>query len=215
MSRYSRYLYRYPIGDYMDINKLKGIIPEKVLSELPMVMSTFEINTPLRLAHFLSQCAHESWNFTAVRENLNYGPVALMSTFKKYFPNLEKTDSYARQPEKIANLVYANRMGNGPETSGDGWKYRGRGYIQLTGKINYQAFDKVVEENILEQPDLVAVKYPLLSAAWFWNSRRLNGVADRGSSELVVTSVTKLINGGTNGLLDRIAKFNKYFEVLK
>lgn len=198
----------------MDINRLKGILPEKVLSELPMVMNTFKINTPLRLAHFLSQCAHESWNFSAVRENLNYGPVALLSTFKKYFPNLEKAELYARKPEQIANIVYANRMGNGPEASGDGWRYRGRGYIQLTGKINYQAFDRVVEDNIVENPDLVASKYPLLSAAWYWNSRSLNSVADSGSTELEIARVTRKINGGTNGLVDRIAKFNKYYAIL-
>jgi putative chitinase len=203
-----------PIGDYMDINKLKGIIPEKVLSELPMVIDKFDINTSLRLSHFLSQCAHESWNFTAVRENLNYGPVALMSTFKKYFPTLEKANQYARQPEKIANLVYGGRMGNGPEASGDGWKYRGRGYIQLTGKINYVAFDKVVPEDIVTVPDLVATKYPLLSAAWYWNSRSLNSTADAGHTELEVARVTRKINGGANGLPDRINKFQKYYSIL-
>lgn len=198
----------------MDINKLKGIIPEKVLSQIPQIIDKFQINTPLRLAHFLAQCSHESWNFTATTENLNYGSVALLSTFKKYFPELPKAEAYARKPEKIANLVYANRMGNGPESSGDGYKYRGRGYIQLTGKVNYQAFDKVVEEDIVNQPELVATKYPLLSAAWYWNSRNLNTVADGGSTELEIARVTRRVNGGTNGLTDRITKFKKYYSVL-
>lgn len=198
----------------MNINKLKGIIPEKVLSQIPQIIDKFQINTPLRLAHFLAQCSHESWNFTATTENLNYGPVALLSTFKKYFPDLPKADEYARKPEKIANLVYANRMGNGPESSGDGYRYRGRGYIQLTGKVNYQAFDKVVEEDIVNQPELVATKYPLLSAAWYWNSRNLNTVADGGSTELEIARVTRRVNGGTNGLTDRITKFKKYYSVL-
>jgi len=198
----------------MDINKLKGIIPEKVLSQIPQIIDKFQINTSLRLAHFLAQCSHESWNFTATTENLNYGPVALLSTFKKYFPALPKAEEYARKPEKIANLVYANRMGNGPESSGDGYKYRGRGYIQLTGKVNYQAFDKVVEEDIVNQPELVATKYPLLSAAWYWNSRSLNTVADGGTTELEIARVTKRVNGGANGLTDRIAKFKKYYSVL-
>ncbi len=127
---------------------------------------------------------------------------------------MPKAEEYARKPEKIANLVYANRMGNGPESSGDGYKYRGRGYIQLTGKVNYQAFDKVVEEDIVNQPELVATKYPLLSAAWYWNSRSLNTVADGGTTELEIARVTKRVNGGANGLTDRIAKFKKYYSVL-
>ena len=198
----------------MDINKLNGIIPEKVLSQVPQIIDKFQINTSLRLAHFLSQCAHESLNFTAITENLNYGSVALMSTFKKYFPDLPKAEEYARKPEKIANLVYANRMGNGPEDSGEGYKYRGRGYIQLTGKVNYQAFDKIVEGDIINQPELVATKYPLLSAAWYWNSRNLNTLADKGATELEVARITRVVNGGSNGLVDRIAKFNKFYAVL-
>ena len=178
-------------------------------------MEKFEINTPLRLCHFLAQCAHESGNFKAVTENLNYGPVALMSTFKKYFPLLTTAEAYARKPERIANRVYADRMGNGAESTGDGWKYRGRGYIQLTGKVNYQSFDKVIEENITDNPDLVATKYPLLSAAWFWNSRTLNTLADKGASDADVTAITKKVNGGTHGLEDRIAKFKKFHGLLK
>ena len=199
----------------MNLDKLKGHVPDTVLNEIPAVMEKFQINTPLRLCHFLAQCAHESGNFKAVNENLNYGPVALMSTFKKYFPDLPKAEAYARKPEKIANLVYGNRMGNGPESSGEGFKYRGRGYIQLTGKVNYQSFDKVVDENVTENPDLVATKYPLLSAAWFWNSRALNTLADKGATDADVTAITKKVNGGTHGLEDRIAKFKKFHGLLK
>lgn len=198
----------------MDINKLKGHIPDSVITQIPSVMSQYQINTELRLCHFLSQCAHESLNFKATSENLNYSAKALMGTFKKYFPTEDKAKLYERQPEKIANLVYANRMGNGNEASGDGWKYRGRGFIQLTGKVNYQSFDKVVPEDILVTPDLVATKYPLLSAGWYWNSRNINAEADRGDTELIITAVTKLINGGTNGLIDRIELFNKFYSLL-
>lgn len=199
----------------MDIQKLKGHIPEGVIAQIPGVIEKFQINTPLRLAHFLAQCGHESGNFKAVNENLNYGAQGLLSIFKKYFPTEAKANEYARKPEKIANLVYGNRMGNGPETSGDGFKYRGRGYIQLTGKDNYAAFDKVVPENIVETPDLVASKYPLLSAAWFWNSRGLNTLADKGATDADVTAITKKVNGGTIGLPDRIKHFKEFYTTLK
>jgi len=199
----------------MNLDKLKGHVPDSVLAQIPQVMEKFQINTPLRLCHFLAQCAHESGNFKAVTENLNYGPVALLKTFGKYFPDAVKAESYGRKPEKIANLVYGNRMGNGPEATGEGFKYRGRGYIQLTGKVNYQSFDKVVEEDITANPDLVATKYPLLSAAWFWNSRTLNTLADKGATDADVTAITKKVNGGTHGLDDRLAKFKKFYGILK
>lgn len=196
------------------MQKLRDIVPERVLIQMPLVMEKYQINTPLRIAHFLSQCAHESGNFLATQENLNYSAKALSQTFKKYFLTEAAAARYERQPERIANLVYANRMGNGPESSGDGFRYRGRGYIQLTGKINYQAFDKVVNDDITNNPDLVATKYPLLSAGWYWNGRGLNSIADLGATETVVTQITKKINGGTHGLMDRIAKFNKYYKHL-
>lgn len=198
----------------MNLDKLKGHIPDAVLQQIPEVMAKFQINTPLRLAHFLAQCGHESGGFRVVNENLNYSRKGLLTTFKKYFTSIDKAKLYERQPEKIANLVYANRMGNGPEASGEGWKYRGRGYIQLTGKDNYAAFDAIVAENILQNPDLVATKYPLLSAAWFWNSRKLNSIADRGATDDVITSVTRLVNGGTIGLPDRIKHFKEYHALL-
>ncbi|CAB4143457.1 COG3179 Predicted chitinase [uncultured Caudovirales phage] len=198
----------------MQINKLKGHIPDAVIAQLPDTIAKFELNTPLRLAHFLAQAGHESGGFKAVNENLNYGAKGLLGIFKKYFPTEAKAKEYERKPEKIANLVYGNRMGNGSEASGEGWKYRGRGYIQLTGKDNYKAFDAVVAENILEQPDLVATKYPLLSAAWFFHKNGLHKIADGGATDVVVTSVTKRVNGGTIGLDDRIKHFKEYYSLL-
>jgi putative chitinase len=199
----------------MNISRLKGHIPDSVLAQIPDTAAKFEINTPLRLAHFLAQCGHESGQFRVVNENLNYGAKGLMGIFKKYFPTPEKAKLYERKPEKIANLVYASRMGNGPETSGDGYKYRGRGYIQLTGKDNYTAFGKAIGEDIPGNPDLVATKYPLLSAAWFFNKNGLHKLADKGATPEVVTMVTKRVNGGTIGLADRLKHFQEYYALLK
>ena len=198
----------------MNLDKLKGHVPDNVIAQIPEVGEKFAINTPLRLAHFLSQCGHESGNFRVVNENLNYGAKGLLGLFKKYFPDEAKAKLYERKPEKIANLIYGGRMGNGPEASGDGWKHRGRGYIQLTGKDNYTAFGKAIGVDILANPDLVATKYPLLSAAWYWNSRKLNAVADQGATDAVVTKATKLVNGGTIGLADRIKHFKEFHHLL-
>ena len=198
----------------MNLDKLKGHVPDAVIKQIPEVGEKFAINTPLRLAHFLSQCGHESGNFRVVNENLNYGAKGLMGIFKKYFPNEAKAKLYERKPEKIANLIYGGRMGNGPEASGDGWKHRGRGFIQLTGKDNYTAFGKAIGVDILANPDLVASKYPLLSAAWYWNSRKINAVADQGATDAVVTKITKLVNGGTIGLADRIKHFKEFHHLL-
>lgn len=198
----------------MDINKLKGHIPDSVIAQLPDTIAKFELNTPLRLAHFLAQAGHESGGFKAVNENLNYGAKGLLGIFKKYFPTPEKAALYERKPEKIANLVYGGRMGNGVEATGEGYKYRGRGYIQLTGKDNYKAFDLVVAENITDSPDLVATKYPLLSAAWFFHKNGLHKIADKGATDAVVTEVTKRVNGGTIGLPDRIKHFKEYYTLL-
>ena len=197
----------------MNIEKLKGNIPDTVIAQIPGVVEKFEINTPLRLAHFLAQTGHESGGFKAVTENLNYGAAGLQSIFKKYF-TAESAKEFERKPEKIANIVYANRMGNGPQASGEGFKFRGRGYIQLTGKDNYTAFDKVVEDDILANPELVATKYPLLSAAWFFHKNGLHKIADEGATDAVVTKVTKRVNGGTIGLADRIKHFNEYNNLL-
>jgi putative chitinase len=199
----------------LDVSKLKGHVPDAVLAQIPEVMEKFQINTPLRLCHFLAQCGHESNNFKASQENLNYSAKGLLGIFKKYFPTEAKALEYERKPEKIANLVYGGRMGNGPEASGDGFRYRGRGFIQLTGKDNYSAFNKSVAEDVVANPDLIATKYPLLSAAWYWNSRNLNASADKGDTETVVTEITKKVNGGTIGLADRLKHFKEYLAFLK
>jgi putative chitinase len=197
------------------LHNLKGHIPDAVIAQIPDTAARFNITNPLRLAHFLSQCGHESGGWRAVRENLNYSAKGLMGIFKKYFPNATLATAYQRQPEKIANRVYASRMGNGNEHSGDGYKYRGRGYIQLTGKDNYSKFDATVPENIVADPELVATKYPLASAAFFFNSNKLWSICDQGATPLVVTAVTKRVNGGTIGLPDRIKHFNEYYNLLK
>lgn len=198
----------------MIIQNLKTVIPIEVLSQIPETVDKFKLSTPLRLAHFLAQCAHESGNWKLKVENLNYSSTALRSVFRKYFINESVAASYARKPQMIANKVYANRMLNGDEASGDGWKFRGRGYIQLTGKQNYTSFNSTVDENILEVPDLVANKYPLLSAAWFWDTNKLNTLADKGATDDHVTAITKRVNGGTHGLADRLAKFKTYYKLL-
>jgi putative chitinase len=198
----------------MNLDKLKGHVPDTVIAQIPGVMESFGVNTPLRLAHFLAQCGHESGGFRLTQENLNYSAKGLMGIFKKYFPTQALADAYARKPEKIANKVYGNRMGNGPETSGEGFKFRGRGYIQLTGKQNYTAFDAAVPDDILANPDLVSTKHALASAAWFWKKNGLNLIADTGSSTEVVTKITKRVNGGTIGLADRIKHFKEYHALL-
>ena len=198
----------------MNTSNLSSKLNTAVMLEIPSVAEKFGVNTPLRLAHFLAQCSHESANFTALKENLNYSADGLRKIFPKYFPSVDITQQYARQPEKIANKVYGNRMGNGDEKSGDGWKYRGRGYIQLTGKDNYKLFDAIVSEDILANPDLVATKYPLMSAAFFFNKNGLWTICDKGDTDEVVTMVTKRVNGGIIGLSDRIAKFKLYKSLL-
>ena len=198
----------------MNLEKLKGHIPDTVIAQIPGVMEKFQINTPLRLAHFLAQCGHESGGFRLTKENLNYSAKGLMGIFKKYFPNEALANQYARKPEKIANKVYGNRMGNGAEATGDGAKYCGRGYIQLTGKDNYTAFGKSINEDIAANPTIVAEKYALLSAAWFFNKNKLHVMADGGATDAVVTSITKRVNGGTIGLADRIKHFKEYHALL-
>ena len=198
----------------MNLDKLKGHLPETVIAQLPDTIAKFELNTPLRLAHFLAQAGHESGGFKLVNENLNYGAKGLLGIFKKYFPTEAKAKEYERKPEKIDNLVYGSRMGNGAEITGEGYKFRGRGYIQLTGKDNYKAFDAVVTESIVDNPDLVATKYPLLSAAWFFHKNGLHKIADKGATDVVITEVTKRVNGGTIGLPDRIKHFKEYYALL-
>ena len=198
----------------MKLEALSTKIPANVLEQIPQIMEKFSLNSPIRLAHFLSQCAHESGNFKAVTENLNYGAAGLRSIFGKYFKDDASAKAYERKPEKIANRVYSSRMGNGDEASGDGWKFRGRGYIQLTGKDNYSQFDKVVEDDILANPDLVATKYPLMSAAFFFEKNNLWKICDGGADKEDVIALTKRINGGTHGLEDRLAKFALFNSLL-
>jgi putative chitinase len=196
------------------LDKLKGHIPDAVIAAIPDTAAKFNITTTLRLAHFLAQAGHESGQFKATSENLNYSSKGLLGIFPRYF-NTATAESYARQPQKIANKVYGGRMGNGAEASGDGFKFRGRGYIQLTGKDNYTQFDKTVPEDILANPDLVSTKYALASAAWFFNKNGLWSICDRGADQATVTAVTKRVNGGTIGLPDRIKHFVEYYNLLK
>jgi len=198
----------------LKLEKLKGHIPDAVISMIPAVAQKFQIDSALRLAHFLAQCGHESGGFRLTKENLNYSAKGLNGIFKKYFPTLESALPYERKPEKIANKVYGGRMGNGPEASGDGAKFCGRGYIQLTGKDNYTAFGKSIGEDVCANPQVVAEKYALLSAAWFFNKNGLHKMADGGASDTVVTSITKRVNGGTIGLPDRIKHFKEYYNLL-
>jgi putative chitinase len=202
-----------PVGS-LNIEKLKGHIPEAVLVQIPETAKKFNITNNLRLAHFLAQCGHESGNFKAVSENLNYSADGLKKIFGKYFPG-NLNESYARQPEKIAARVYASRMGNGDEASKEGFKFRGRGYIQLTGKNNYTNFSKFIGEDCVANPDLVATKYPLASAAFFFDSNKLWSICDKGSDDATVTAVTKRVNGGTIGINDRLKHFKEYYNLLK
>jgi len=184
---------------------------EKFLEGFNETFEHFEINTPESMAMFLAQTAHESGNFSATEENLNYSAKGLTGTFKRYFPSETDATPYARKPEKIANRVYGARMGNGAESSGEGYKYRGRGVIQLTGKDNYNNCGKALGLDLLAEPDQVA-KNPVavLSAGWFWNTRKLNTWAEKGD----VLTVTKKINGGTIGLADRKKHYEHIVEVL-
>ena len=205
----------------MNYSKLYGSIPESVYNSLTEIANKYQINTVPRLSHFLSQCMHESANFTVVRENLNYSAEALLRVFPKYFSSIDQANHYARQPEKIASRVYANRMGNGDEESCDGWDYRGRGFIQITGLNNYADFNTHVRESVIDYPDLVAVKYPLESAAWYWQKNGLNDIADSGCNPDTVVKVSKKINLGNvnskatpNGLNDRLEKFARVDHLL-
>ena len=204
------------------VQQFKELFPKNANAEewtdaINDILPDFEINTPKRVAAFLAQCGHESAGFSVLKENLNYSADGLNNIFAKYFKNAGRDAApYARQPEKIANLVYANRMGNGDEKSGDGWRYRGRGPIQLTGKDNYRAFANDYfddPETLLNDPDLLTDHIPtsLLAAVWFWQKNKLNVQADAGDIKLM----TKKINGGYIGLEDRIKHYNHALHVLE
>ena len=196
------------------LEALKGHVPDAVIAQIPDTAAKFNITNPLRLAHFLAQCGHESGGFRAVSENLNYSAKGLLGTFGKYF-NATTAAQYERKPEMIASRVYGGRMGNGDEASKEGFKFRGRGYIQLTGKSNYTNFTKFIGEDCIANPDLVATKYPLASAAFFFDSNKLWSICDKGATDADVTAVTKRVNGGTIGLADRIKHFKEYYALLK
>lgn len=203
----------------LTIAQYKAIIPyateanlEKYAEPLNINMASHEINTPLRVANFIAQIAHESGSLNYNTENLNYSAQALQAVFGKYFPTAEMANEYARKPEQIANIVYANRMGNGDTASGDGWKYRGRGLIQLTGKYNYQECGNGLNLDLVDHPDQLAnnPNTAVLGAIWYWNSRNLNMYADQDN----IRTITQLINGGYNGLADREAFLARAKQVL-
>lgn len=197
----------------INFEPLKGHLPDQVYSELLDCCTQYLINNPYRMAHFLGQCHHESAGFLVREENLNYSLDALLRVFPKYF-NTQNVAPYVRKPIEIASRVYADRMGNGSEESLEGWFYHGRGYIQLTGKNNYKAFNGKIPDNVVIHPELVASKYPLVSAAWFWSINSINTVADNGIDQQTIADVTKKVNGGYNGLADRQTKTLKYWNIL-
>ncbi|MDX8398709.1 MAG: LysM peptidoglycan-binding domain-containing protein [Gallionellaceae bacterium] len=209
----------HPTGFKLTAPLLQKIMPtarqsdiNKYLEPLNAQLPKFEINTPLRLCHFIAQIAHESGNFRYDSEDLNYSASGLQTTFHKYFPSQELAKQYEKQPEKIANRVYASRMGNGDEASGDGWKYRGRGLIQLTGCNNYTKCGQSIGLDLVNNPEPLA-KDPAVAvqgAGWYWQANNLNILADRDD----VRAVTKAINGGYNGLADREAILARAKSVL-
>ena len=198
----------------LNLGGLTGKLPAAVIAQIPDTAKEFGITTNLRLAHFLAQCALESTGFTATVENLSYSAQRLLQVFPKYFRGVDPND-YARNPEKIGNRVYANRMGNGDEASGDGFKFRGRGYIQLTGKNNYTSFSQFVGEDCVANPDLVATKYPLASAAFYFNSNNVWAICDRGADDATVTKVSIAVNGSPpHAVPERIQNFRKFIQAL-
>jgi len=211
----------------MNLDRLKGLVPDSVIIQLPAVIDKFGAKTPLRLSHFLAQLAHESGGFTkpVTIENLNYSAQRMADVW----PNRYAVDPKAKKPRKpnalakkleknpvaLGNNVYALRIGNGDEASGDGFKFRGRGYIQLTGRSNYTEFSKFIGEDCVANPELVATKYPLASAAFFFNnSKRLWSTCDHGPDDATVREVSQLVNGGNVGLEDRIDFFHRFFNAL-
>lgn len=195
-------------------DKLVGAIPQSVVNELIANAPKFYLTSNLRLAHFLAQCSHESGNFRVYKENLYYSADSLTKVFPKYFPTLELAKQYEKKPQAIANKVYASRMGNGNEASGDGYKYSGKGAIQTTGKQNYALFSQFIGEDCVTNPDLLITKYPISSALYFFYKNNLWAICDEGAGESVVKKVTRRVNGGQLGIADRIAKFNKFHQLL-
>jgi putative chitinase len=210
------------------ITKLKAakLVPENVLNELPTIVTKFNVTSNLQLAHFLSQCAHESGDFKRLQENLNYSdPNRIAEIFRHDVDlnknriveasELENAKRYVKKPKELANFVYANQNGNGNEASGDGYNYRGRGCIQLTGRANYKSFSTFIGEDCVANPDLVSDKYPLASAAFYFTNTKLWALCAKGSDTKTITEITKKINGANHGLTDRINRFNKIYAVIK
>ena len=204
--------------DFFTEDAVRQLIPkvknfDEWYSNLLNILPEYDIDTPARVAAFMAQCGHESGGFTVMQENLNYSAKGLVGTFKKYFPTEAVAKPYERKPQMIANRVYANRMGNGDEASGEGWYFRGRGIVQITGKNNYtKCSQSLFESNVLvENPDLLLeTEYAIHSACWFWSAARLNELADIGD----IKTMTKRINGGFIGLEDRINHYNHAIEIL-
>lgn len=202
--------------DGLSVNQLKQLLPANPHVEywhhaLEQLFPDYQINTPQRMAAFIAQCAHESASFTALKENLNYKAVTLRKIFPKYFPTDAMAAQFAGRQEAIANRVYANRMGNGDEASGDGYRYCGRGLIQLTGKNNYQSFADSLEMSVEDVPEYLATfEGAAQSACWFWETNNLNTWADAGD----IAKMTKIINGGYIGLEDRIKHYEHALHVL-
>jgi putative chitinase len=202
----------------LELDQLQQLLPQNTHVEhwhtaLAQVLPDYEINTAQRIAAFVAQCAHESNGFTAIKENLNYRPESLVKLFKKYF-DLPLAQQYCAHPNKqeaIANRIYASRMGNGDEASGDGYRYCGRGLIQLTGKSNYQSFADSLQMAVEDVPEYLATfEGAAQSACWFWEANNLNRWADAGD----IVKMTKIINGGTIGLEDRIKHYEHALHVL-
>jgi putative chitinase len=198
----------------MNTSNLATKMPSAASKYMLEVVERYNITEPLRLSHFLAQIAHESGNFQFVAENLNYSADSLLKVFPKYFKDKATADLYARKPEMIGSRVYANRMGNGDEASKEGFKFRGRGYIQLTGKDNYKAFSTFIGEDCVANPDLVSTKYPMDSAIWFFDKNKLWDICDKGAGDDIVTLVTKRVNGGSHGIQDRLSKFKTFNSLL-
>lgn len=198
----------------LNLASLTGHLPAAVIEQIPETASKFGITSNLRLAHFLAQCALESNRFTATAENLNYSAKRLLVVFPKYFKGVDPAP-YANNSIKIGNRVYANRMGNGNEASGDGFRFRGRGYIQLTGRNNYTSFSNFIGEDCVANPDLVATTYPLASAAFFFNSNNIWPICDKGANDATVTAVSTRVNGlNPHAVPERIQFFKEYFGAL-
>jgi putative chitinase len=203
------------MSSILTLSQLKQMVKNPYINQwheaLDQLLGDYNINTPLRVAHFVAQCAHESGNFVFIKENLNYKAASLMSVFKKYFPTLELAQQYANRPERIANRVYANRMGNGDEASGDGWLYCGRGLIQLTGKDNYTFFAGSLDISVEEAAEYLATfEGAAQSACFFWEQNNLNRFADANDTK----GLTRAINGGYIGLEDRISHTEHALHVL-